>query len=451
MRRTLRQRLWRPALTALAALAVPLAVASVRPGLLPPDFDLPEMDAVPLATLAVAAAVALVLAVLAGYALWQYLFGKVTAYLPAEMFDGPVGHDSLSTDTGERLVRNLPYASGAGELHRINRDIHQLVQDLEWRGYQLVVFVDDLDRCTPAYTAEVFEAINAFVSDQNFPDCAPRFVLGLDLNVVAERLGDAYAGSGRTPPPADADDPGSGWSILRKLSQLTVVLPGIPRAHTARLLRQHSVPARPGGGPSRSRPADERPEPEHGRVTTRSRSPADPDERPPRPAWWRVTGRPAPVPAPPPEAQVVALEGEPEVQVHLQKLISLRPRQTMRETKRLLTQWGFHMGLLERLLPRDTMTNVQAACDAMTLAEIVRRWPALLRHLGRLDDGPSGLAMLIRAVPDGAADPTAPGWQEALRALGLDDPRYSHAMDNLHRLLAAHGNPAVAGFADLLL
>jgi WD40 repeat protein len=457
IRRTLRQRLWRPTLTTGAALIVPITVALVRlrsstGSSTGSSIEASLLDNYDRAAQVLTAGGSAVLAVLAGYALLQYLFGKVTAYLPADMFDGPVGHESLATVTGERLVRDLPYAGSAGELHRINRDIHKLVKDLEERGYQLVVFIDDLDRCTQANTAEVFEAINAFVSDQNFPDCSPRFVLGLDLNVVAERLSDAYAGSGRTPPPADADDPGSGWSILRKLSQLTVVLPGIPRAHTARLLRHHSMPV-PADGAPRSRPANGRPAAGPGptRPATAAGSSAGSEERRPRPARWRLAGRQTPVPAPVPEAQVVALEGEPEVQVHLQKLISLRPRQTMRETKRLLTQWGFHMGLLERLLPRDTMTNVQAACDAMTLAEIVRRWPAFLRHLGRVDDGPSGLATLVRAVQDGAAGPAAPGWQDALRALRLDDPRYSHAMDNLHWLLAAHGTTAVAGFADLLL
>jgi WD40 repeat protein len=445
IRRTLRQRLWRPALTALAALAVPVTVASVRPSLLSSDLEVTGIPAVSLA--AVVAAVALVLAVLVGYALSQYLFGKVTAYLPAEMFDGPVGLESLSTDSGERLVRNLPYAGSAGELHRVNRDIHQLVKDVEARGYQVVVFIDDLDRCTPAHTAEVFEAINAFVSDQNFPDCAPRFVLGLDLNVVAERLTDAYAGSGQSPPPADTDDPGSGWSILRKLSQLTVVLPGIPRAHTARILRHHSTLVVPDSDPTPSRPADE------ARALDRITNPAWSQATPGGggQSRWRSTGRHLSGPAEAPEPQMVALEGEPEVQVHLQKLIALRPRQTMRETKRLLTQWGFHMGLLERLLPQDTMTNVQAACDAMTLAEIVRRWPAFLTQLSRIDDSQSGLATLIKAVRRGATDPTTPDWQKALQAVGLQDPQYSHAMDNLHRLLVAHGTPEVAGFADLLL
>jgi hypothetical protein len=121
----------------------------------------------------------------------------------------------------------------------------------------------------------------------------------------------------------------------------------------------------------------------------------------------------------------------------------------MRETKRLLTMWGFYVRLLERLQPLGT-ANVQDACDAMTLAEIIRRWPALIPALGRVNDQPSGLALLIEAArgePAGADRQ----WWAALRRVGLAESRLASATANLRQLLQRHGTDRVARFADLLL
>lgn len=147
--------------------------------------------------------------------------------------------------------------------------------------------------------------------------------------------------------------------------------------------------------------------------------------------------------------QFFALEGEPAVQAHLRSLTELRPRQSMRETKRLLTLWGFYARLLARLQPPGAMANVRDACDAMTLAEIVRRWPALVPALSRTGDGPSGLATMVRAATGPAGNDRE--WWAALRATGLNDNRYAQATANLHCLLRQHGNDTVARFADLLL
>jgi hypothetical protein len=467
LRRIIRQRIWRATYTTLGVLSGLLAISMIRLNSSTESGpSLADPGAAGWLLLVPGAVAVLVLLGLSGYALWQYFFGKATAHLPADVFEGPIDQTSIAAVTGERLLRDPPYLSTAGHLYRINQDLHRLAKDLERRGYQLAVFIDDLDRCTSASTAEVFEAINAFLSDQNFPEAAPRFVIGLDPGVVAARLAAAYAGAGAAQPDPGADDPNPGWAILRKLSQLTVVLPGIRATHTVRLLRAHSVHAA-------AEPARVAVEPS---PTGRQRSPTLPPAPVPQPRApvdpTSLAGPALPAPAPNPgprprhhesgppgradparsvNGQFVALESEQGVQQHLRELIALRPRQSMRETKRLLTLWAFYMRLLSRLLPPDTVTNVRNACDAMTLAEILRRWPALVPALGRLGDGPSGLSSLITAIAAGAAEPQSPAWQAALARISLAGEECAPATAKLHRLLRTHGTPTVAAFADRLL
>lgn len=268
LRRSILRRIWRPFVTTVAALIVPLTLLLARIGV---QADQDQQDPTSLGdwlrvllrirdggagvlldfsladwlTVGLVAALAVVIAVMGSYAVWQYYYGKASAHLPAEIFDGPIDQASLASatgeTTGERLFRDHPYVGTAGRPYSINRDIHRLIEDLEVRGYQLVVFIDDLDRCPASSTVEVFEAVNAFLSDQIYPDSAPRFVIGLDPTVVAGRLAAAQPGPVEVSPPSDPDDPNIGWSILRKLSQLAVFLPVISLTHTARLLRHHMV------------------------------------------------------------------------------------------------------------------------------------------------------------------------------------------------------------------
>ena len=442
LRRTIRQRIWRPTLAALAGLLLPLGVTLVRVD----TFD--AKNPIELLPIGLAAVTTLVVLVLGAYGLWQYFFGQATAYLPADIFDGPVDPASFMTVAGERLLRELPYISTAGQLYQINDDVHQLTKDLADRGYQLVVFIDDLDRCRRRSTADVFEAINSFLSDRHFPEASPRFVIGLDATVVAGRL--AETGTSLEPSYPDPDDPGPGWSILRKLSQLTVVLPGIRSAHTTRLLRQHT-PAPSTASAMPPAPPDDRAEPRRRPVTTpppahRTRAAA------PESAYHPTTSPPA-GDGTAMAAKVLPLESEPTVHEHLRRLIRLRPRQTMRETKRLLTLWAFYMRLLNRVMPPGTTANVQDACDALTLAEIVRRWPALVPALARSDDGPSGLSRLIEAVAKDRDEGSTwmRSWHAALKQMGLAQANLTRATAGLHRLLCEHGNERVANFADRLL
>ena len=443
LRRTINQRIWRPTLAALAALLLPVTVALING-----RADL--LTRLPLSASAwVLALVGASFVIFALFATWQFFFGRVTNYLPVDILDGPVLPTSSISVAGEKLQRDLPYLTTTGSLYRAKDDVHNLVKDLEDRGYQVVVFIDDLDRCTERSVTEVFEAVNSFLFNQYYPESAPRFVIGLDPTVVARRLRDMYPIPGQETSYQDPDDPDAGWSLLRKLCQLTVVLPGIRSAHTVRLLRQHT-PAQPDASPS----AEGTPEEPHTIADSENvQLPAVPNNQLHDKPGHDVSDPPpvGDVPQPPTDSPLlVALEGDPTVQEHLRQLVMLRPRQTMRETKRLLTLWGFYVGLLRLVMPDSATANALGACDALTLAEIIRRWPALVPALARTGDGPSGLNVLIKAAHD-RDNGKSSYWSEALAQLGLSQPEYASATANLHELLMKYGNETVAEFADCLL
>ena len=136
---------------------------------------------------------------------------------------------------------------------------------------------------------------------------------------------------------------------------------------------------------------------------------------------------------------------------HLRQLIRLRPHQSVRETKRLLTVWGFYMRLLKKMPPANETATAAGACNVLTLAEIVTRWPALVPAMGPTPDGESGLRKLILVTQGDDANDAEVKWHLTLRELGLDTDEYRVATANLGKLLRAHGTLAVAEYAECAL
>jgi hypothetical protein len=127
------------------------------------------------------------------------------------------------------LVREPDYANETGFLHLFHRDMRLI---LEAAGVSeekpLVIFVDDLDRCSFGTVAEVVEGLNLFLAGQ-FPHCI--FVIGMEPTLVAAQLGVANKDLFAT---LSGDDSAAarityGWKFLEKMVQLPVALPA-PRA-----------------------------------------------------------------------------------------------------------------------------------------------------------------------------------------------------------------------------
>lgn len=106
--------------------------------------------------------------------------------------------------------------------------VHQVVDDLKIvfeiipRKYKkLVIFVDDLDRCSPQNVARVMEGINLFLAGE-FPGCV--FLLGMDAEMVASALEKAHEDVILKLPSYSKNIP-IGWRFMDKLVQLPIVIP----------------------------------------------------------------------------------------------------------------------------------------------------------------------------------------------------------------------------------
>src|SRR5690606_21952971 len=96
---------------------------------------------------------------------WRFLRGPAARFLPGELFHGP-GNAAVTEETGTAAdgIIHPRRRARAGSLYLHQHDVSELLADLDRAGYELIVFVDDLDRCRAQTTAEVFEAINLFLA-----------------------------------------------------------------------------------------------------------------------------------------------------------------------------------------------------------------------------------------------------------------------------------------------
>lgn len=275
-RRHLRRKLWR----SLASPLLRLAVFALLPPLIAQLVKADQTYTVWGFTLT---APKLALAIPAGllaaglfHTVGRFLFGRARSFLPGDVLDGPVLSGALAPGMGgaaDPALRDPYFNARSGYLYLVQHDIRELLASLRGRGHELIVFIDDLDRCSPGTTAQVFEAINLFLSGA-LQDAAPcqtadqaektkwivkvwreirektghkttkaeqaqqtpkatdaraqcRFVIGLDPAVVAGHLDQAFKDLQPEKSRPSNGDPSWGWTFLRKLIQLPVILPPI--------------------------------------------------------------------------------------------------------------------------------------------------------------------------------------------------------------------------------
>lgn len=124
-------------------------------------------------------------------------------------------HAELKTKYNERL----------GFTAEANKDIGHLVEAITTsQSKALVIFVDDLDRCTPNHVAKVVEAINQIFNSANERKCA--FILGMDRDVVVASIQHEYRqiiGQLKKINPVLADH--FGENFLGKIVQATIQIP----------------------------------------------------------------------------------------------------------------------------------------------------------------------------------------------------------------------------------
>ncbi len=118
-----------------------------------------------------------------------------------------------------RYVQQPDYVGKLGYLHLVEEDMRRALDLLTPDEQPAVIFIDDLDRCSPAKVGEVLEAVNLFLAG-DYPNCS--FVLGIDAEVVAASMEVLHADI------IDklADRRGElGWRFMDKFVQLPFVMP----------------------------------------------------------------------------------------------------------------------------------------------------------------------------------------------------------------------------------
>lgn len=130
-------------------------------------------------------------------------------------------------------VRVPDYAKSVGVMHQIHQDLRRVLDILPKRMMQdcngtavtepLVIFIDDLDRCTPNKIASVVEGLNAFLAGDQSEFL---FVIGMDPQVVAAALEHAHKDVKSHLPSYEQVVP-LGWRFMDKFIQLGFTIPPI--------------------------------------------------------------------------------------------------------------------------------------------------------------------------------------------------------------------------------
>ncbi|MEW2392636.1 P-loop NTPase fold protein [Streptomyces venezuelae] len=377
------------------------------------------------------------------HTLARLFMGRARGFLPGDLFDGPVLSGPLAPSTGsvDTALRDPYYNARSGYLYLVQHDIRELLASLRDRGHELIMFIDDLDRCSPRATADVFEAINLFLSGaihgsrpaeetRDHPRC--RFVIGLDPTVVAAHLDRAYQDLTPAKSTPGNGDPTWGWTFLRKLIQLPVHLPPITDSGITTVLTGLL-----------------------GTVVTRQPSAASPRGRATAPRAVSATavtpetavgagraGAPRIRYDPRAEARARALETNPDIRALIEQRLNDHPDVSIREAKRLLTIWQFYLRVSGHKTRGTDQLSVEQALHLVVLAEIAARWPAMQAQLRRPVDGKPGLYWLARSVHDDEQ------WAVSRARAGLRAKHHTTACDALRVLLRDHDGERVAAVAE---
>jgi hypothetical protein len=148
----------------------------------------------------------------------SFLVGAIQAFMQYRA----VNNEPAEISLGE-YVQVPDYSAKLGFVHHVKEDLQRVFEVIEKIGKHspMVIFIDDLDRCSPEKVADVVEAINLFLGGE-FQNCM--FVLGMDPEMVAAALEEAHS-KVIAKLPADAMDTPIGWRFMDKFVQLPFVIP----------------------------------------------------------------------------------------------------------------------------------------------------------------------------------------------------------------------------------
>ncbi len=124
----------------------------------------------------------------------------------------------------DKYDKPLQYLNKLGTFHEVESDLKKVFEYLIQKEKPLVVFVDDLDRCSPSKVVEVVEAINVFINSDAYKDKC-YFILGMDAEMVAAALDVSYEKMKGKMGSKELEQGSIGWYFLDKFIQLPFFIP----------------------------------------------------------------------------------------------------------------------------------------------------------------------------------------------------------------------------------
>ena len=129
---------------------------------------------------------------------------------------------NISGDFKE-FVQEPNYQKHLGLFHEMESDLENVFEILVDDQEPAIIFIDDLDRCSPDKIVEVIEAINLVINSKFSNKCY--FILGMDGQMVAAALEEKYESLVEKFKLQEKRYGSIGWYFLDKFIQLPFVLP----------------------------------------------------------------------------------------------------------------------------------------------------------------------------------------------------------------------------------
>ena len=383
------------------------------------------------------------------------LLGRDAAAAVPWIVEGPVGlpaKEDVLKDVGSwsALVPEPDYRTRAGFLYFLQTDMKHVLDLVATPTHPLVVFIDDLDRCSPGVVTQTIEAVNLFLAGA-FPNCI--FVLALEPAVVAAHIETVHKDL-----VAKLEKQGTtsgwselGWRFLEKIVQLPLALPQPRPGVAGDFVISLFGPTAPVRGDERIEAAVA----EHlGRLESKApQAPelaAIPAERAGVEAEARQEGfdetaarRIADDVAIRRFSRSFTDDDDQVRQVIVNEALSL-PSRNPREMKRLVNLFRFYTLIVnERRVLVEASSQAEVFAQVARVAALANRWPHLLTALGapvgsgrgRDDQRPIALESLEQAAGDSDEE-----WGKALTACGLARPTGPPEPDGLREFLRS-GTP----------
>lgn len=133
-------------------------------------------------------------------------------------------------------VREPSYSEKLGLFHEINEDLHKVCNELISKEHPAIIFIDDLDRCSPKVVTEVIEAINLMMTSDFRDRCY--FVFGMDAQMVSAALDAQYGNMAGKFADKEKIHGSVGWYFLDKFIQLPFFIPVLNPADKQSFLRK---------------------------------------------------------------------------------------------------------------------------------------------------------------------------------------------------------------------